>query len=399
MRVHVISARSVFSPAASTNRMLSLAKGLAEAGCTVRIFCLGSAGKRTRDKISGEVEGMAYTHLGGRTGFYTNSLPGKMLHFFASALDGLRVFKKKDRPDAVLLLSIRLSHLFPYLWIAERRSIPVFHERNEYPHRNIRTVADRISLQLYLKRVVPRFAGLALMTKALVKYFRENCSRCPPMMHLPMTVDPSRFLIEAPPPISGRYIAHCGSSFGDKDGVPILVEAFARIAPSFPDVKLVLIGSDPDHKVAEWLQQRIHELGVEERVVLTGQITRDEMPAWLKHAELLALARPANLQAAGGFPTKLGEYLSSARPVVVTRVGEIPDYLQDGVNAWIAVPGSVDSFSEKLREVLALDATARDAIGLKGRDVALSVFNFAIQGRRFARFIEEQVKSYRCDQI
>jgi glycosyltransferase involved in cell wall biosynthesis len=379
--------------------MLSLAKGLAEAGCAVRIFCLGPVGKRNRGEISGEIDGIAYTHLGGRTGFYASTLPGKAIHFFASMMDGLQVFKKKNRPDAVLLLSIRLIHLFPYLRAAGRHSIPVFHERNEYPHRNVRTITDRILLQLYLEKVVPRFAGLALMTKALIKYFSENCSRCPPMLHLPMTVDPARFLAESVSPVSDRYIAHCGSSFGDKDGVPVLVGAFAQIAPLFPDVKLVLIGSDPDCYATERLQQQIHDLGMQERIILTGQIARDEMPAWLSHAEVLALARPANLQAAGGFPTKLGEYLSSARPVVVTRVGEIPEYLQDGVNAWLAEPGSVDSFADKLREVLTLDKEERNAMGLRGRDVALSVFNFSVQGRRFAGFIQDQIKNCRVGQI
>jgi len=399
MKIHILFAGSVFHAVASTNRMLSLAKGLTEASHAVHIFCLGAGGNEARKKKSGEVEGIRYTYLGWRNGCRTTSLPAKVRHLFASTLDGMRVFKGNDRPDAVLLMSIRLIHLFPYLWAAKKQSIPVFHERNEYPHRNVRTLLDRVLLRLYLQQAVPRFAGLALMTQALMKYFRENCPRCPPLLHLPMTVDSGRFLKQTQAPMAGRYIAHCGSSFGDKDGVLILIEAFARVSKEFPDVKLVLIGSDADRTAMERLQQRIQEPSVQERIILTGQITREEMPAWLQHAELLALARPATLQAAGGFPTKLGEYLSSARPVVVTRVGEIADYLQDGVNAWIAEPGSVDSFAAKLREALDFDPTARNAIGLKGRDVAFSVFNFAVQGRRLARFIEEQVPVYRNHQI
>ena len=49
---------------------------------------------------------------------------------------------------------------------------------------------------------------------------------------------------------------------------------------------------------------------------------------------MLVLARPDNIQAKGGFPTKLGEYLATGNPVVVTKVGEIPNYLIDGVNAF-----------------------------------------------------------------
>ena len=60
------------------------------------------------------------------------------------------------------------------------------------------------------------------------------------------------------------------------------------------------------------------------------------MPKYLCNAKLLALARPDSIQAQGGFPTKLGEYLATGRPVVVTKVGEIPDYLEDGVNAFLS---------------------------------------------------------------
>jgi len=399
MKIQVITTRSVFSSDATTNRMLSLAKGLMAVGHEVQITCLTAIESTSLGEISGKVYGIPYIHLISQTSFNSNSKLIKVLLVLGGTARGIKKLKNESPPEAILLLSISPIHLFAYLWMAMILSIPVFHERNEYPHLSIRTFLDRVFLWLYLKHIVPRFAGLALMTRALMKYFEENCPRCPPTLHLPMTVDPERFLIETLPPIAGRYIAHCGTSFGDKDGVPILVEAFARISVEFPDVKLVLIGSDVDQNAMEHLQQRIQELGIQERVVLTGQIMRDEMPAWLQHAELLVLARPANLQAAGGFPTKLGEYLISARPVVVTRVGEISDYLQDGVNAWLAEPGSVENFTAKLREVLTLDSASRNTVGLRGRDTALSVFNFMVQGRRFAQFIEEQAAIYRDNRI
>jgi len=395
MKIHIISIRSVFSSDAVTNRMLSLAKGLAVAGHEVIVLCSGRAGSADHEKCSGTMDGFSFTHLGWKPGLYPDSWVGKARLRFNSLVDGIKWLKKNEHPDALLLLSSYLTQIIPYLWTARSLSIPVFHESSEYPHHHIRTWRDRIFLSIYLRYIIPRFAGVALMTKALMRYFKENCPRCPPTLHLPMTVDPERFMLETVPPIAGRYIAHCGTSFGDKDGVMILVEAFTLISTEFPDVKLVLIGSDAVCGATEHLQQRIQSLGLQERILLTGLVPRDDMPAWLQHAELLALARPANLQAAGGFPTKLGEYLVSARPVVVTRVGEIADYLQNGVSAWFAEPGSVESFAEKLREVLSLDAAARNAVGLRGRGAALTVFNSTVQGRRFAQFIEEQVAVYR----
>ena len=50
------------------------------------------------------------------------------------------------------------------------------------------------------------------------------------------------------------------------------------------------------------------------------------------------MARPDSRQARGGFPTKLGEYLATGKPVCVTKVGEITVYLEDNVSAFLAEP-------------------------------------------------------------
>lgn len=70
------------------------------------------------------------------------------------------------------------------------------------------------------------------------------------------------------------------------------------------------------------------------------------MPQMLKNAEALVLDRPNSLQAQYGFPTKLGEYLLTGNPVVVTKVGDIPLYLKDGVSALLSEDRNPKEFAE-----------------------------------------------------
>lgn len=70
-----------------------------------------------------------------------------------------------------------------------------------------------------------------------------------------------------------------------------------------------------------------------------GDVHRDKVPELLCRSKILALARPDNLQSEGGFPTKLGEYLSTGNLVIITDVGDIPFYLKDGESALIAKAG------------------------------------------------------------
>ena len=120
-------------------------------------------------------------------------------------------------------------------------------------------------------------------------------------------------------------------------------------------------------------------------MVFTGPIPREQMPLMLKNAEALVLARPDNIQAKYGFPTKLGEYLLSGNPVVVTRVGDIPQFLKDGESAYVAEPGNVEEIALKIIEAL----TSHEApkIGLRGAEVAMREFNSETESKKIIKFI------------
>jgi len=100
------------------------------------------------------------------------------------------------------------------------------------------------------------------------------------------------------------------------------------------------------------------------------------------------LARPNNIQAENAFPTKLGEYLASSTPVVVTAVGEIPNYLKDGKSAFIAKPGDSENFANKIEEALS-DYENALQVGINGRRVAETHFNNKIQTVKIIKFIQE----------
>ena len=103
-------------------------------------------------------------------------------------------------------------------------------------------------------------------------------------------------------------------------------------------------------------------------------------------ARCLVLARPDSLQARAGFPTKLGEYLALGRPVVVTKVGEIPRYLEDGVSAYLVEPGDVAGLAKKINEVFA-DPVLAEQIGISGREVALKNFDYKVHAEELRDWI------------
>jgi glycosyltransferase involved in cell wall biosynthesis len=287
------------------------------------------------------------------------------------------------------LLDTRIHILIPLINQAKILGIKVIHERTEYPFiYGGKTIIGKIELKIYLKYVLRRFDGLYVINNALKDYFLNLTKKKIEITIINMIVDPSRFeTINNKNATSSQTITYCGSLENEKDGIPILVEAFSMIADEFPFARLQLVGSSENQIVKQDLLTLTQKLGIENKVDIIGPFNRNEIPRILCDSNILALARPDNKQAEGGFPTKLGEYLATGNAVVITKVGEIDKFLKDGINAFIAEPDDAAKFAEKLRE--ALLSGNRDKIGLEGKKLVYKEFNYLYQAKVLEEFIEK----------
>ncbi len=242
--------------------------------------------------------------------------------------------------------------------------------------------------KFFVNQFVSCLSGCVVMTKALYRFFEELNLSNVKLLHLPMTVDLSRF--ENPQKTSLNfkkpYVLFVGVMNNAKDGVDVLIDSFFEINTKFPEYNLYLVGpwqyDTPGHL------EKIKALGLTGKVYWINEVQRDEIPPLLKEASLLVLPRPDSKQAQGGFPTKLGEYLASGVPVCATSVGEIPDYLTDNETVFFAEPGSVTSFASAMTRAFE-DYDKAIIVGKNGRKVAEEFFNKDIQSKTLYNFLEE----------
>jgi glycosyltransferase involved in cell wall biosynthesis len=171
-----------------------------------------------------------------------------------------------------------------------------------------------------------------------------------------------------------------------KDGVDILVDSFHRVSHEFPHVKLVLLGKGDSLTEELEIKRKVKALELTDQVHFLGQLGRTEVPAYICHAKILALARPKSIVADAGFPSKLTEYLASGKPVVVTKVGEIPDYLIDNEHAFLSEPDNAEEFAKKLIYVLHNYDNAL-TVGNRGKILTETIFNYDFQAKRMEEFI------------
>jgi glycosyltransferase involved in cell wall biosynthesis len=230
--------------------------------------------------------------------------------------------------------------------------------------------------------LIPRFDGLFVISEKLKRFFLPYNNN---VKKIPTVVDTNFFKVTNKTIYDFPYIGYCGNMSGNKDGIPILIEAFSKLVSDYPAYKLLLVGNNKRNKISETLNL-IEKLSLQEKVVFTGLVEREEMPHLLGNASLLVLSKPDNEQNSGNFPIKIGEYLSTGIPVVTTTVGEIPSYIKDGETCYLAAPDSVDSFYLKMKEALS-DFDRAKKIGLAGREVAIKEFDYRIQANEISKFI------------
>ncbi len=266
--------------------------------------------------------------------------------------------------------------------------VKVFAEVTEHP-KVCSPVADPSLLlddQSYIDTLL-KLSGLFVISNPLKQFFQQYGIPSSKIHIINMTVDPSRFLKIHKTNCKDRYIAYCGTASNNKDGVDELIKAFAIVAQRISDVKLYIIGKTPSKKQKFGNMELVKSLSLKDKVVFTGIVKAVDMPQLLKNAEVLALDRPDNLQATYGFPTKLGEYLLTKNPVIITAVGDIPEFLKDGVSALIAKPSDAEDFSSKLIWALThKDEAAR--IGREGCSVAMEHFNSFTEAQKIIKIFK-----------
>ena len=153
-------------------------------------------------------------------------------------------------------------------------------------------------------------------------------------------------------------------TFGPWHGVLALAESI-KLLPEQARVRFLLVGSGALRAEVERI---LREGGVEERVIMTGAIDHERVPALLDACDVLASPHVPLEDGSEffGSPTKLFEYMAMGKGIVASRLGQIGEVLKDGETALLVEPGNARELSEAILR-LASSSTLREQLGRAAR--------------------------------
>jgi glycosyltransferase involved in cell wall biosynthesis len=139
----------------------------------------------------------------------------------------------------------------------------------------------------------------------------------------------------------------------------LAVRAFAAARERHPGAEFFLIGDGPDRRSVESL---VAELGLADAVHILGY--RDDVPQLLAEAACLLLTSDYE-----SCPFTVIEAMAAGTPVVATRVGGVPELVEDGKHGLLVERGRVELLAAALDWLLAAPELGRD-LGAAGRRTA-----------------------------
>ena len=139
----------------------------------------------------------------------------------------------------------------------------------------------------------------------------------------------------------------------------VLIKAMALVCRELPRARLLIIGHD-DQGLKDGLLARIREAGLEENIILGG--FRDEIPDIMACFGVFCL--PSLWE---GFGMVLIEAMAESKPIVASRVGSIPEVVEDGRTGLLIPPGDENQLAAALLRLLR-DKDLAAAMGRAGKE-------------------------------
>jgi glycogen(starch) synthase len=268
------------------------------------------------------------------------------------------------RPDVLHAHSPVLNAL-PALRVGRKRGLPVVYElRASWEDAAVDHGTMREgSLRYRLSRALETFAlGRADHVTTICEGLRsEIVARGIPadrVTVIPNAVDPFAFTPgRTPDPalrarlgLEGATVIGFAGSFYAYEGLDLLIEAAARLAPRHPKLRVLLVGGGSQD---EALRRLVTARGLDERVVFAGRVPHDDVQRYYDLIDLLVYPRRRMRLTELVTPLKPLEAMAQGRMLVASDVGGHCELIRDGETGFLFPAGDVNALEATIEKVLA----------------------------------------------
>ena len=170
-------------------------------------------------------------------------------------------------------------------------------------------------------------------------------------------------------------------------GVTYVIQAMPLILAQLPEARLVICGDGPERKN---LEELTGQLNLTKSVTFEGNVPNSRLPDYYRTASLFVL--PSIVIESTGETEALGvvllEAMASGTPVIGSKVGGIPDIIEEGRNGFLAEQKNPQDLADKIVRLLS-NKELRQRFSKNGMQTVREKFSWEAVVGRFVRAYQQ----------
>ncbi|WP_281965245.1 glycosyltransferase [Serinicoccus marinus] len=180
-------------------------------------------------------------------------------------------------------------------------------------------------------------------------------------------VEPASARVSLGLPSEGLWVGAV-SSVVHYEGLDTLVQSVALARSRGLDVRAAIVG---DGLAWPTLRDTVHDLGLDDHVLLPGRLPREEALRWLDALDVAVVPRENHEVTRLVPPLKLVEAMGVGRPVIASDLPVLAEAVRDRETGLLVPPQDPRALADALEEMQ--DPALRQRLGAGGRGVAASL--------------------------
>jgi glycosyltransferase involved in cell wall biosynthesis len=377
---------------AATQRIKLLSKGLLLNGFRVTILCVRAIERSPVENVDvkGCYQGVDFEYTSGTTTRAKTFITRRWLEIRGVLVSIFRLlqFKVSGEIDCIYLYGTTWNLSFIgcfYRVLTEVLRIPLLIELNERPWSlgNNPSFMEKIISPLILAK------GVIVISSFLYNWVQVEAkqkSKKVAILYIPILVDTQEaFGLHTQFNQTDPVLLFAGAPQYDET-IRFLFESMKTVVKKYPLCRFIITGIKNTDPAGIWLRSEKTNKDLLPNIHLIGYVSRSELLTLYQKSNALLIPLFNDVRSQARFPTKLGEYLCSGRPVITNNIGELTKYLVNDFSAFLCEAGDPTSYGETICNSLN-DPVRANEIGLHGKEVAQQQFDYSLWGKPLSEFI------------
>ncbi len=184
--------------------------------------------------------------------------------------------------------------------------------------------------------------------------------------------------------LEGKFVASYIGTMGMAHGLETIIDAAAQLRESKPEIVFLIVGEGADK---ERIVNVARERGVT-NVRFADQQPREKIPCFIRASDACLVLLKNTEVFKTVIPTKMLEFMSCARPVILGVDGQARQILEEAAGGVVIEPENALALGRAIRD-LAANPEAGGEMGQRGREYILRRFSRRQTAERYIEVLEQ----------